>query len=269
MPAPIVTSFQPTRKTFGSGQLFINNISVGEGNNGVFTYTEEAVYQESGKPLMRSSKSILRQAASLEFQTLELSTRLIRQALNAYQGSTGAIMVEPEGVSVVLTGVVPASLGRTNIVTLAGVAATETDITVQSIAGVTYAATEYVLDEVAGTIRRVTLLNGDPKDSDIPDGATVVVQFAFNNATAEVTNFGGAGACETLILSPLRFVYKFQEPPCDQLEIVFHKASPDGGLTVNFEKEAYSQRDIRFESIADLSKPQGYRLGYIAIDPVS
>ena len=262
MPAPIVTSFQPTRKTFGSGQLFINNISVGEGNNGIFTYTEEAVYQESGKPLMRSSKSILRQAASLEFQTLELSTRLIRQALNAYQGSTGAIMVEPEGVSVVLTGVGPSSLGRTNIVTLAGVAATETDITVQSIAGVVYPSTEYTLDEVAGTIERTV-------GSAIPDGATVVVQFAFNNATAEVTNFGGAGACSTLVLSPLRFVYKFQEPPCDQLEIVFHKASPDGGLTVNFEKEAYSQRDVRFEAIADLTKPQGYRLGYIAIDPVS
>lgn len=262
MGAPLITAFQPTRKFFGSGELFVDDTHVGEINNVTFTVTEEPVFQETGRPLMRSAKAILRQQASLMAQYAEFSTRALRQALNATTAATGAVMYEVEGKSVALAGVVPAALGKTNICKADGTAATEADITVMSADGVVYPANEYVLDEVAGTVARTAL-------SSIPDGATAVVQFAWRNTSAEVTHFGGLGSCSSLIFAPLRFIYKFSEPPCDQMEIVFHRASPAGGLTVNFDKQAYTTRDITFEALADLTRPQGYRLGYVAMDPVS
>lgn len=265
MSAPLVPALLPDRKVFGSGELFLNSIHVGELKNASLEIPEEEVESESGRPLVTSAIATLRQKAQFTAQSAELSTRSVRQALSNYGTATGGIFHEVDGVAVALAGIAVSSLGHGNIVKEDGTAATEADITVIALDGTVYPATEYVIDDVSGTIRRVTLANADPKDSDIADGETVVVYFAWNSATAEVTHFGGGQSCGALLYVPLRFVYKFQN--CDQLEIFLHKVKPSGGLKAPFETESFTTRDLLFKAVADLTKPKGFQYGYVIMTP--
>jgi len=263
MAATLIATPKVSRRVFGSGQVFFNNVYVGEGRNVVFNYAETSVYQLSGRPLRKRTKAVQQQEATLTFQAAEFSTANIRQALNAYQATTGAIFSRVDGVVVMLTGVVDSALGDTLICASPtdSTAATDAEITVKSLDGVTtYAGTDYDLTAATGMLKRTVA-------STIPDGGSVRVFYSFQHATAEVTNVGGKSSCLQVTEAVVKFVYQFEN--CDLMEITMHRASPSSGLNVTFDTENYSTRDLVFEALADPSRPPGFDLFSIAIVPAA
>lgn len=231
----------------GTGQLFINNISVGQ-LKGDVAFTPTADYKEFKAGVPQQTVKLLKfsEGAELKASYAEMNAKNFARATNVAESSIVSVTSTAIAESVVLTGTDTVQLAKgrhiTSLVITQGVTPCVLDTDYQIVSAAT------------GQIRRKT------GSTVITDGATVTCAYTYRESDA-VSFGGGAQPAD----APAKFVY--DSPDGDvRITIEFPLAKIKTGNAITFKEEDFSTSDFTVVDVSDSTKAAGKQLGTITIE---